>query len=623
MPSIAFTVPKRTEISFSIAVPRSDIPVSVNVVDDAAGDILAHIDFRHRNNSIVISDKMDEQWGRGISHKLEYGSIVQGKFIIKKTFLDIVIGEHTYTKSMDRDLFGLKLRFFADFRYVSIDSEENSVQAFSRRWPLLLRHETRTWLTSRLSMLPGSVPQKVGLSGVIAFNGDKGLLEATVASLHAMLDEIVVAVYDTASVDIAFFNRLQSRYFNLRYHLGEYLQQDDGAVHKAYFLNGLIGTLACRNVLFVDPFADSERLKDTIRTRRLRLRRDHFAVVQEDDGGVRRSVLAMSVQSQTYFFDANGCVSPSPQDFALRNLELLTVPLGGGGLDWSIDIEGYVDDQGRTAIRPEVSLKGYLSGHVPAPRPRIIFMIVSCVRNRHKQDAIRRTWAKDLERANIDYVFIEGHPSLDSPIELEDRILLDCPDTYEYLSYKIYKGISAVRELYRPDFLLKIDDDCILNVEKFLELDLSGYDYIGTNIVSGASSTLDWHKKSVMNGQIGNILFKPNDDVEWFDGQGGYVLSMKAMDMIRSLDLVEFGHILEDYAVGRALHRKIEMPARISCRFTSIRESDMQWDEDYRNTIIMDVSSPEKMEEIHERFQAENRNDRQERAGLHVVISEK
>ena len=69
--------------------------------------------------------------------------------------------------------------------------------------------------------------------------------------------------------------------------------------------------------------------------------------------------------------------------------------------------------------------------------------ILSCRKNRKKQEIQRRTWLKDMNRAGFTYAFVVGDKGRPSCM-LDDRLILDCRDEYEFLANKVLEIVKWV-----------------------------------------------------------------------------------------------------------------------------------------------------------------------------------
>ncbi len=622
MPNISFIVDKEISIPLILTLPKEDAGLYVNVVDDDTGNVLLRMDFKYKDGKVVFGKKIYGVWGKKNHHGVNFEKFNFCTLSISSERFIVFINEISYEIENSFAVNGKEVRIFSNFDYVTIGSSLNSEQHFSQRWPFFLKNETRPWLTSHLSLLQSSIPERNGLSAIIAYDGNESALTALIEGIHHAADQIIVAVYESSFANDRYFKRIQSKYFNVEFRFPQYIEDDnEHLTDNSYFLNGIIEKCLYNKLIFIDPYDETGEIIAAIQNNRLRTRIDHFAVMGRREGEAAR-LIALSLRKSTYLSDSDGGITLPDEDIAIRNIDFIAATNLNGSLNWSLKVDEKISADGAPKHTPAVSVRGYLKSYRPRPRPRIVVMVISCEANRRKQESMRQTWLKDLKTANIEHVFIEGNPSLDRPVHLGDTIFVNCPDTYEYLSHKVYKAIKVINKTYDPDFILKTDDDCIYNIQKILEIDLHSYEYIGSNIISGERATYDWHKKSLSNLQLADILYKARRDIRWFDGQGGYFLGRKAMDIIVQTGLEEFSHMFEDYAVGRALHGKVEMPEFVSCHFTSIRDGDIHWDNDYQNTMISDVHSFERMKEIHGLFEKENQRSAGLREGLNVVVSQ-
>lgn len=605
-----------------VTLPKNGENVAVNLVDTDFGDTPLKFEMNFKESRLLLSNKTGGKWHKKpeIEFKFERYNRISIEVLEEKFRLQI--NGISFEHDIGRSVVGRELRVRTNFDFVTVGSALNSEQHFAMRWPFFLRHESRPWLTSRMSLMSDAIAQKIGASAIVPFDGNEKALTDLVSALHETVDEIIVGIHDPSSLNMAFFSKLQSTYFNVVYHAAPYLSNDNkGDIDRAYFLNGLIEKCSYKNVVLVDLYDDTGKIRSLIETNRIRTRGDHFAVAGVETNAKSVAVIALSLRKSTYVIDAGSYLTLPDDDIAVRNIDFvgdIDVP---GSLNWSINIDEKISTGGALKKGPAVSLRGYLKSYAPRFRPRVVFMIISCKGNRHKQDAIRKTWLKELNVANIEYVFIEGNPAVEKAIQLDDRLFVKSQDTYEYLSHKIYKAIRAIRERYNPDYIFKIDDDCACNIQKFMEIGFHNFEYLGSNIINGENSTYDWHKKSLSNDQLKSVLYKARKEISWFDGGGGYLIGRKAIDIIAGMDLLKFSHMFEDYAVGRALHGKVEMPWSTCGQFTSIRDAHVRGDEDYRNTIVTDVQSLERMQEISARFEQENDRAAGMRDGINVVIS--
>ena len=145
--------------------------------------------------------------------------------------------------------------------------------------------------------------------------------------------------------------------------------------------------------------------------------------------------------------------------------------------------------------------------------------------------AIRATWIEDLKVRGIPYLVMVGDG--DDTIE-GDVLALDVSDKYEDLPQKTLKLVDWVYHNTDAQYVLKIDDDCFLNVASFFDtLSYRKHFYYGRVIRRGVGS-MDraWHqpKSHTPHGQ--KTLDKSPEPSVYADGGGGYTLSRLAMQQL-------------------------------------------------------------------------------------------
>lgn len=81
------------------------------------------------------------------------------------------------------------------------------------------------------------------------------------------------------------------------------------------------------------------------------------------------------------------------------------------------------------------------------------------------------TWIKDIP-PTMNYVILRGDMNLQSDYSYNSEsheCILRCPDTYLGLPYKIKAGLQFVYKQFKPSFVVKIDDDVLVNVPKLIQ----------------------------------------------------------------------------------------------------------------------------------------------------------
>lgn len=109
----------------------------------------------------------------------------------------------------------------------------------------------------------------------------------------------------------------------------------------------------------------------------------------------------------------------------------------------------------------------------------LLVLVISSPANSQQRDVIRQTWLS-LSRKNHDYqaFFVIGSRGLNSKQEYDinlekslhnDLISLPIQDAYGDLTKKVLKSMEFSEKNYRFDYLLKADDDTMVDIEKVLK----------------------------------------------------------------------------------------------------------------------------------------------------------
>jgi hypothetical protein len=147
--------------------------------------------------------------------------------------------------------------------------------------------------------------------------------------------------------------------------------------------------------------------------------------------------------------------------------------------------------------------------------------------------AIRETWINDLQEKGIPYVVLVG----DGDDRLhEDVLALNVSDRYEDLPRKTLKMFEWVYENTRFQYVLKIDDDCYLDVDEyFSSLSYKKVHYYGRVIRRqlGATDRV-WHHPKSQSHRGRRAIDKSPEPSVYADGGGGYCVSRLAISRILS-----------------------------------------------------------------------------------------
>lgn len=579
-------------LRFSVSALDKDAHLYFDIVDSLADDVLFHVGFDREAGTLSVKDRYAGVWSKPQTHDFPFkGQVIKGKLFLEGETFILELKDFRLEFPCKAFPKTIVWSIYSNFRYLTVGDDEPVMAALSRRWPFFPEYRFRTGLGSQLRALEAENLQP-GLSGLYLWDGNEEALERLVGKVHSCLDELLVVVHNSNLLRHSFFVRLQSACYNIRTTVVEMAVRNDGELRKlkgALFMNRVLSEVRHRNVIFLDSETDPHRLAATVREKRLRSRTDSFLLL---DDAQPETLQAFSIGKQTYFVEADGKLHLSLEDLANRHPLQAPAAAPRARLIWDVaDI--------RLADSP-ILLRDHKKTTNIQRRGKLAVLVISCKKNRHKQQAIRDTWARDARLANIDVYFIEGHPEQSEALLVEDRLILPVPDTYEYLSHKIWHGVSAALRIVDADHYFKLDDDCLLNVQKLLEFSYETFDYIGSDVNLGSRTAFDWHSTAVFNKQLAGLIFEIDPEQTWYDGQGGYFLSRKAANLIASTPLSKYQHILEDYATGRVMSANGLEATSLNSKFLSIREIYIKDDRDYEGAVISDVSSVERTFELYE-----------------------
>jgi len=173
--------------------------------------------------------------------------------------------------------------------------------------------------------------------------------------------------------------------------------------------------------------------------------------------------------------------------------------------------------------------------------------------------AIRATWVQDLVARGIPYVVVvgDGDDSL-----VGDVLALDVSDRYEDLPKKSLKLFDWVYRHTGAQFVLKIDDDCYLDVDRYFDsLSHRKHAYYGRVLFreEGGMDRL-WHQVKSFSAHSRKSIDKSPEPSIYADGGGAYSLSRLAMAKLREMAESDAGKrliassFMEDKLVGDLLN---------------------------------------------------------------------
>ncbi|WP_168219749.1 glycosyltransferase family 2 protein [Pseudotabrizicola formosa] len=161
-----------------------------------------------------------------------------------------------------------------------------------------------------------------------------------------------------------------------------------------------------------------------------------------------------------------------------------------------------------------------------------VVVVMSCHPNLATRiPALRRGWLADLARLGIPAIVVVGDPTGPAP---PDVVCLTAPDDYEGLPQKSLAAIAHVHQHFPGRRMLKVDDDCFLDVEEyFFSLSCLKANYYGRPLARARGQTdRSWHmgKSSSLRGR--HDLDKSPEPSTYADGGSGYLLSPRAISAL-------------------------------------------------------------------------------------------
>ncbi len=142
--------------------------------------------------------------------------------------------------------------------------------------------------------------------------------------------------------------------------------------------------------------------------------------------------------------------------------------------------------------------------------------------------AMRDGWLRDLKALGIPYVVVvgDGDGTLNG-----DVLALDAPDDYEGLPQKTLATIRWIHDRTGYTHLVKVDDDCFLNVPAFFgSYSYRKADYYGRPLTRGIGQTdRAWHIAKATTERGRTELDKSPEPSTYADGGSGYALSRDGM----------------------------------------------------------------------------------------------
>jgi len=244
----------------------------------------------------------------------------------------------------------------------------------------------------------------------------------------------------------------------------------------------------------------------------------------------------------------------------------------------------------------------------------VIALTASCAAFGHKRRAVARTWRKDWLARGGRHFFVLGDPSLPHAVLLDDCLYVPCRDDYESLLLKLALAYRFVHQS-QWDFshVLKIDDDCYLDVERFAGLlaahGLAGADrdYLGAALQPCTEAINPrWHFGKCSDPRFDVPYPNSHPPADYAKGGYGYLLSRRALGVLAAAcdtfrdELAEFRYSYEDLRIGEILAAE-GMPARALPGVTLAPPSKPLG---HDAVVVFDLSNPALFDRRHDEIEA-------------------
>jgi len=184
----------------------------------------------------------------------------------------------------------------------------------------------------------------------------------------------------------------------------------------------------------------------------------------------------------------------------------------------------------------------------------VCIMILSCKALQKRREAMKETLSQ--VHGNFTFVFLEGDEDQVQEFIFNDKtrvLSLKCGDSYDYLTHKTKYGISACRKLFAFNYLIKMDDDIVIqpvslsNFIKFCQV--CDKDYLGCKQLNPITESNYGSEKYTLEKNKQPIVLP---SIPYMGGPC-YCLSVKACDIIKD-HMDENGIRFEDFNVGLTLY---------------------------------------------------------------------
>lgn len=182
---------------------------------------------------------------------------------------------------------------------------------------------------------------------------------------------------------------------------------------------------------------------------------------------------------------------------------------------------------------------------------KLLVLIFSCKKYLSRINKLKSIGYLDsLDKKNINYLIIIGDEKIYEEYVLNNNILtLKVDDSYKGFPYKVIKTYNLINNLYDYDYIIKTDDDCLLNIDKIQK----NFDYIKKYDYIGRLNNF----KEQYNPNYKGLNNKSEYLGPYMNGATGYVLSKQAIKTIvnykEQTNKLLLNELYEDKLIGDIL----------------------------------------------------------------------
>ena len=182
---------------------------------------------------------------------------------------------------------------------------------------------------------------------------------------------------------------------------------------------------------------------------------------------------------------------------------------------------------------------------------KLLVLIFSCKKYLSRINKLKSIGYLDsFDKKNINYLIIIGDEKINEEYILDNIILkLRIDDSYKGYPYKVIKTYNLIYNLYDYDYIIKTDDDCLLNIEKIQK----NFDYIKKYDYIGRLNNF----KEQYNPNYKGLNNKSEYLGPYMNGATGYVLSKQAIETIvnykEQTNKLLLNELYEDKLIGDIL----------------------------------------------------------------------